>query len=67
MKLNDHIKNILIESMERNQYNKTHVARELDVSLRWVRYTCKKYGIMNELIVKNMTPRQRDLYYNKNR
>lgn len=67
MKLNDHIKNILIDSMERNQYNKTLVSRELGMSLRWVRYTCKKYNINNERIMKTITYKQRDAYYNKNR
>lgn len=65
MKLNDHIKNILIESMERNQYNKTLVSRELGMSIRWVRYTCKKYGIKNELITRNISPKTRDNFNNR--
>ena len=67
MKLSDHIKIIFINSLEKNQYNKTHVSRELGISIRTVRLWCIKYGISNDKHVKNITSKQRDRMANAKR
>lgn len=67
MKLNEHIEKIFINSLEKNQYNKTHVSKELGISIRTVRLWCKKYKISNDIYSRNVTPKQRDRISNANR
>jgi transposase len=59
MKLKEQIKNIFIDSLERNQYNKTKVSKDLGISIRTVRLWAKKYNIHNGQY-RNVTIKQRD-------